>query len=304
MDRWTEVELFLAIVERQGLQKAGEALGMSKAAVSRHLASLEDRLGVQLVVRNTRRLNVTEPGRLFYERCKQAHADLSEAEAAVNEQTLNPKGLLTITASLSFAMLHIGPLLPEFAARYPEVRVNVVTANYYVDLIENGIDLAVRTREAEPDSSITVRKLASTRRVLVASPAYLHARGAPTTLAELAAHNVLQYSLSNHADELHFVRNGETMVLPIRPTMISNDGQVLRAAALRGHGILVQPKYIVEDDVLAGRLVPVLDEFELPMLTINLAYPSRRFVPAKTRAFIEFIVAEFKQQRFEARWSR
>jgi len=302
MDRWTEVEIFIQVVERQGLARAAEALRVSGAAVTRHIASLEERLGVRLLERNTRRMNLTEAGRQFYERSRLAHAELAEAERAVTSELLQPTGLLTITASLSFSMLHIGPLLPSYCAQYPQVRVNVVAANRYMDLIDNGIDLAIRTREFEPDSSITVRKLASTRRVLVASPGYLAQRGTPRTIEELLQHQLLQYSLANRPDELHFRRDGLEKVVKIHPTIESNDGQVLRSAALQGMGILIQPKYIVYDDIVSGRLLPVLDEFGLPELTINLAYPSRKFLSAKCRTFMDFLVSHFDKMEYERKW--
>ncbi len=302
MDRWTEVELFIQIVERQGLSKAGMALDMSKAAVTRHLASLEERLGTRLIERNSRSLRVTETGRQFYERCRVLHAEMLETEQAVNASTLRPTGVLTITASLSFSMLHLAPLVPAYRARFPDVRINIVAANRYMDLIDSGIDLAIRTREYEPDSSITVRKLASTRRVLVATPEYLAEHGTPVSVEELAKHQLLQYSLANRADELHFRRDGLERVLKIEPLMQANDGQVLRAAALSGLGILVQPKYIVYDDIVASRLVPVLDDYRLPDLTINLAYPSRKYLSAKCRTFVDFLIEHFNEMDYERKW--
>jgi DNA-binding transcriptional LysR family regulator len=302
MDRWDEVELFIEVVERQGLGKAGEALGMSKAAATRHLASLEERLGTRLIERNSRRLHITEAGRQFYERCRVLHAELREAEQAINASSLRPTGVLTITASLSFAMLHLAPLVPSYRERYPEVTVNIVVANRYMDLIDNGIDLAIRTREVEPDSSITVRRLAATRRVLVATPGYLAEHGTPRNVDDLSRHALLQYSLSNRPDELHFTKDGMQRVLKIQPLMQANDGQVLRAAALKGLGILVQPKYIVYDDLVAGRFLPVLDDHELPALTINLAYPSRKYLAAKCRSFVDFIVEHFEAAGHERKW--
>ncbi|HJV96133.1 MAG TPA: LysR family transcriptional regulator, partial [Albitalea sp.] len=276
MDRWTEIELFLQVAELGSLSRAAEALDLSNAAASRHLVALERRLSARLVQRNTRRLFLTEVGEAFYRRCKPLLADMREAEAAVNEAVLRPTGLLRVTGSLSFCVIHIAPLLPEFSARYPELRVEIVAANRYHDLIENGIDVAIRTREVEADSNITVRRLAETRRILAASPQYLQRHGTPKALEDLAPHKLLLYTYANHPDQLRFTRNGKTTVLPVKGWLEANDGQVLRAAALDHLGILVQPRYIIHDDVVAGRLVPVLDEWDLPRLTINLAYQSRQ----------------------------
>jgi DNA-binding transcriptional LysR family regulator len=303
VDRWTEIELFVQVAELGSLSRAAESLGLSNAAASRHLAALEERLAARLVQRNTRRLFLTDVGDEFYRRCKPLLGELRDAESAVNEATLKPTGTLRVTASLSFSMIVIAPLLPELATRYPELRVEIVVSNRYHDLLENGIDVAIRNREFENDSAITVRRLAETKRVLAASPQYLQRHGTPRTPDELAAHRLLVYNLANHPDRLRFARDGQVMVVPVQGLLEANDGQVLRAAALRHLGILVQPLYIVHDDVVAGRLVPVLREWELPRLTINIAYPSRRHLPAKVRCFVDFLVEHFEKMDYERRWT-
>ncbi|MBA2965129.1 MULTISPECIES: LysR substrate-binding domain-containing protein [Ramlibacter] len=304
MDRWSEMALFVQVAETGSLSRAAEALGLSNAAASRHLSALEERLGARLVERNTRRLYLTEPGQEFLRRSKSILADLSDAESAVNASTLNPTGMLRVTASLSFSMQHIAPLLPEYTRRYPNVTVHVETANRYLDLIDNNIDIAVRTRESEPDSNITVRRLAETRRILAASPGYLARMGRPRVLDDLARHQVLVYTYANNPHELRFMRDGETTPVPIKGLLESNDGQVLRAAALDGLGILVQPTYILYEDIVAGRLVPVLDEWDLPRLTINLAYPSRKHLSAKVRTFIDFMAEHFTRMAYERKWTQ
>ena len=168
MDRWTEMELFVQVAETGSLNRAAEKLGLSNAAASRHLSALEERLGARLVERNTRRLYLTETGQDFVRRCRGILADVQEAEAAVNASTQNPTGLLRVTASLSFSVLHIAPLLDAYTSRYPQVTVHVEVANRYLDIIDNNIDVAIRTRETEPDSGITIRRLAETRRILAA----------------------------------------------------------------------------------------------------------------------------------------
>ncbi|RZS78615.1 LysR family transcriptional regulator [Pigmentiphaga kullae] len=303
MDRWRELELFVHIAELGSLTRAAEAAGLSTAAASRHLATLEQRLSARLVERNTRRLYLTEVGQEFYRRSKNILGEMQEAESAVNATVLNPVGDLRVTSSLSFAMRHIAPLLPEYNRRFPNVNVHVITANRYYDLIDNGIDLAVRTREYESDSNLTIRRLAETRRILAASPGYLHRHGTPRTIDELASHRLLLYTYSNRYDELRFSRAGEVRVLPVKGVLEANDGQVLCTAAREGLGILVQPKYIIYDDIVAGRLVPVLDDWDLPRLTINLAYPHRQYLPAKTRTFIDFMVEHFRKMDFDRKWA-
>lgn len=176
-------------------------------------------------------------------------------------------------------------------------------ANRYLDIIDNNIDVAIRTREYEPDSNITIRRLAETRRILAAAPAYLAERGAPRVPSDLSAHSLLIYTLANNPTELRFTRGQETESLTVKGVLESTDGQVLRAAALDGMGILIQPTYILYDDIVAGRLVPVLEDWDLPRLTINLAFPSRKHLSAKVRTFIDFLVGEFYRMQYERKWT-
>jgi DNA-binding transcriptional LysR family regulator len=303
LDRWTEIELFVQVAETGSLSRAAEALELSNAAASRHLSALEERLGARLVERNTRRLYLTDTGTEFYARARAILADLKDAESAVNATALNPTGVLRITASLSFSMHHVAPLLREYTQRYPNVQVHVEAANRYLDIIDNNIDVAIRTREYEPDSNITIRRLAETRRILVAAPRYLAQHGRPASLGDLQRHKLLVYVHANNPNELRFSRAGETSVVAAHGLLESNDGQILRAAALDGLGILVQPTYIVYDDIVAGRLVPVLDEWDLPRLIINLAYPSRKHLSAKVRTFIDFIAEHFARMDYERKWT-
>ena len=302
MDRWTEMELFVQIAETGSLSRAADALHLSNAAASRHLAAMEERLGARLVERNTRRLYLTETGKEFLARSKSILDDLRDAEAAVNASSLSPSGVLRVTASLSFSVQHIAPLLKAYTRRYPQVRVHVEVANRYLDIIDNNIDVAIRTREYEPDSNITIRRLAETRRILAASPAYLAERGRPREPAALRDHDLLVYTHANSPHELRFIRGGASESITIKSLLESNDGQVLRAAALDGLGILIQPTYILHDDIVAGRLVPVLDDWDLPGLTVNLAFPSRKYMSAKVRTFIDFLVAEFDRMQYERKW--
>ncbi len=303
MDRFTELSLLVEVAERGSLSAAAEALGLSNPAATRYLASLENRLQVRLVERNTRRLYLTNEGQEFVERSRHVLAELRDAEAAIHSSALNPSGVLRVSASLSFAMHQIAPRLRRYHEMYPNVRVHVEASNRYLDMIDNGIDVAIRTREFEPDSNITIRRLASTRRVLCASPLYLSEKGTPESPQELLRHDLLVYIYANKSNELNLSRGQETETVLIQGLLESNDGQVLRAAALEGMGILVQPSYIVYDDIVAGRLVPVLNDWDLPRLQINIAYPSRKHLSAKVRSFIDFMVDEFKRHEYERKWT-
>ncbi|MCS6766308.1 MAG: LysR family transcriptional regulator [Candidatus Protistobacter heckmanni] len=302
MDRWTEMQVFVQTAELGSLSRAAEALALSNAAASRYLAALEQRLSARLIERNTRRLFLTDVGEEYLRRCKTVLAEMKEADEAVNATALNPSGTLRVTASLSFCIKHIAPLLPEYTRRYPNVDVQVISANRYYDIIDNGIDVAIRTREYEADSNITVRRLAVNRRILAASPRYIDRNGAPRTPEELLGHKLLLYSYANNPDELRMSKGGRTRTVKVKGLLESNDGQMLRAAAFEGLGILIQPQYIVYDDVVAGRLIPVLKDWQLPPLTINIAYQSRKHLSAKVRTFIDFMVEHFRVNEFERKW--
>lgn len=303
MDQFKELQLFVEVAESGSISRAAESVDLSISAASRYLISLEARLGVQLVRRTTRNLYLTEAGAEFHRRCKSILSDLGEAEAVIKEAVVRPSGVLRVTASLSFCMLHIAPMLPEFTARYPDIAVDVVAANRYYDIIENGIDVAIRTKVLEPDSNITIRRLASTRRILAASPGYIEANGRPRFPAELVKHRLLNYQLADNARELSFTRGGENVVVKVKPLVESNDGQILRVAALDNMGILVQPKYIIYDDLKAGRLIPVLDDWDLPRLTMNIAFQTRAHLPVKVRLFIDALLERFQQNDYERHWT-
>jgi DNA-binding transcriptional LysR family regulator len=302
MNQLREIELFVNVAELGSISKAAEHLEMSISAASRHLIALESRLGVQLVKRTTRRLFLTEAGNKFHQQCKSILDSLREAENMVTAIATKPTGTLRVTASLSFCLLHIAPLLPEFNRQYPDIQVEIIAANRYLDIIENGVDVAIRTRQLEADSNITIRRLAETRRVLTASPAYIAEHGMPILPPDLNRHKILNYALAATPRELPLRRGDEKIVTKIRPLLEANDGQVVRHAALNGMGILVQPKYIVYDDIVAGRLVPVLDDWDLPRLTMNIAFQTRAHMPAKDRVFIDALVERFRKNDYERLW--
>jgi DNA-binding transcriptional LysR family regulator len=304
VDKWVEVQLFVQTAERGSISKAAEALGLSTSAAGRHLANLEQRLGARLVERNTRRLFLTEVGDEFYRRCRNITSEMDEAEALVSSALLSPMGTLRVTASVSFCSQIIAPLLPEFSARYPKLNVAVTAANRYFDLIESGIDLAIRTREHEADSGLVIRRLAETRRILAASPEYLARHGTPKTLDELDGHQFLIYTLANNPYELTFSKGDETRTVKINGLLESNEGQVICKAGLNGLGIVIQPVYIIHDDVIAGRLVPIVDDWDLPPLKINLAYQNRKYISSKVRAFADFLIEHFGSMEYERRWTQ
>jgi len=302
MGRWTEVEVFIQTADLGALSRAAEALDISTSAASRYLASLERRLGARLFQRTTRSLGLTEAGQRYYSYAREALQQIKEAEASVREVVLRPTGLLRISASLSFCLNHISPLLPAFMERYPDLTVDLAVSNRYYDIIENGVDVAIRTRRIENDSSITIRRLAQTRRLLAASPAYIARYGMPVHPNELVHHRMLVYTLADTPEILNFSRNTERATVTIKPLLQTNDGQIVRTAAIDDLGILMQPTYIIHKDLEAGRLVRVLDDWDLPHLKINLAFPTRVHLPAKVRVFIDFLSEDFRAKDYDRIW--
>lgn len=303
MDRFKEMELLVQVAETGSISKAAEALEISISAASRYLASLENRIGTSLIHRSTRRLSLTAAGSDFVLRSRAILGDLREAEALASDAVAKPGGLLRVTASLSFCLLHIEPLLPAFMARYPDITIDIVAENRYYNIIDNSVDVAVRTRQFEADSDITIRRLAATRRVLAATPAYLAEHGTPTHPRDLSAHRMIIYDHAITPTELTFTRNDERHVEAVRPHFRTNDGQIVRKAALDHMGILVQPKYIVHDDIRDGLLVPVIDDWDLPRLTMNIAFQTRRHIPTKVRLFVEALIDRFRTNHLEALWT-
>lgn len=303
MDRLTQIEVFVKTAELRSLSRAAEALGMSNAAASRHLSALEERLSARLIERNTRRLWLTEAGQEFFRYCGSVLNELAEAEEAVTEHTASPQGTLRVTSSLSFATIYLAPMLPELRRRYPKLNVHIAVSNRYLDFIEAGIDVAIRTRLHEPDTNIIVRRLGRMRRVLAASPSYIAERGWPLEPADLTRHDMLVYNLAADPFSLRLSKGDVERTVHISAALDCNDGQVIRQAALEGLGILIQPLYIVQDDIDAGRLVPVMIDWQLPMLTMNIAYQNREQLPAKIRVFTDHLVAHVRKSSSSEIWS-
>ncbi|MET4259876.1 DNA-binding transcriptional LysR family regulator [Bradyrhizobium sp. S3.12.5] len=302
MDRLLQLEVFSRTAELGSLSKAADTLRMSNAAASRHLSALEERLAVRLIERNTRRQWLTEAGQELLQRCSPLLNELAEAEDAVSDRALSPKGMLRVTSSLSFAMIYMAPMLPAFRKLYPKLDVQITAANRYPDFIEAGIDVAIRTREQEPDSNIIIRRIGQMRRVLAAAPSYLAAHGVPEHPADLARHDMLVYNLANDPYSLRLSQGSTTQTVRIAPTLDSNDGQIICGAARAGLGILIQPLYIVQSDIASGKLVPVLTDWELPLLTMNVAYQNRVRLPAKIRVFSDFLVDHIRAHSDTGIW--
>jgi DNA-binding transcriptional LysR family regulator len=304
VDRWTEFQVFVRVAEERSITRAADALNLSVSGVSRHLMNLEARLGARLVQRSTRQLSLTSEGEHLYADARDLLTTWEEAEASVTAHSHAPTGRLRVGASLSFSLLHLMPVVEQFRQLFPALSIEIVASNRYYDIIENGLDLAIRTRRVEADSSITIRRLAETRRLLAASPQYLQQRGTPRHPQELTGHDLILYTLADNWNEFNFRKGNETVVVKVDGAIVTNDGQLICEAARGGLGILAQPTYIIQKDLEEGRLVRVLDDWDLPRLTMNIAYPSKSFVPLRTRLFIDYLVERFRANNFEELWTR
>ena len=273
LDRLTGLEVFARVAGAGSLSAAARALGMSQTMVTKHIAALESRLGVKLFHRTTRRLSITEAGRNYLESSARILAEIEAADAAVAADRVEPRGLLRLNAPVSFGARQIAPLLAEFAQRHPRVTVELGLNDRLVDLVEEGWDLAIRIGNLS-NSSLIARRIAPCRIVVCAAPSYLKARGTPRTVASLADHNCLGYTLSQRTPVDRWVFGADVGV-QISGNLRANNGDALRAAAIAGQGIIHQPTFIVADDIREGRLVALaLDQPTVELGGIYAVYPA------------------------------
>lgn len=291
MDRFLEMQTFAAVADAGSFIRAAEILGLSRAAVSRHVADLETRLGTRLIHRTTRRLSLTEEGEIFLARCRELIAGVEEAEAELGARGGAARGLLRINAPVSFGISHLAPLWPEFQALYPEVRLDIELADRIVDLFEEGYDLAIRIADL-PSSTLVGRRLATTRMVLCATPEYIARHGEPREPGDLAGHLKIAYSYWG-GNEMSFDGPAGEARVRIDPYLTSNNGETCRAAALAHQGIILQPTFLVGDDLAAGRLVELMPEYRTLELGIYALYPTRKHVAPKVRAMVDFLLQKF-----------
>jgi DNA-binding transcriptional LysR family regulator len=283
---------FVAVVNAGSFVGAADAIGLSKAAVSRHVADLEAQLGVRLLHRTTRRLSLTDDGQRFHARATELLADAGELEAEASAGSGEAAGLLRINAPLTFGNLHLAPLWSRFIAENPKVALDITLNDRVVDLVDEGYDLAVRITGLA-SSQLVSRRLASTRIVLCASPAYLAAHGTPSHPHELARHQVVSYAYWTGGDDWRFTgAEGEARVR-VQPRIHTNSGDTCRVAALHGQGVILQPDFLVGDDLRRGDLVELLPGWHSIELGIHALYASRKHLPMKTRRLVDFLVEAF-----------
>ena len=292
LDRLTSMAAFVKAADLGSFTAAGVALGLTSQMVGKHVAALEAMLGTPLLQRTTRRQNLTETGRRFYERCRVILAEADAAYALAEIAAAEPRGHLRVSAPVGFGACRLAPIVTSFLERHPAVKVELILTDRYVDLVDEGYDAVLRLGPIS-ETSLVVRELASHGQVACASPAYLARCGVPRTPADLADHACLgfvNWSGRPYA-EWRFGRDGVIHPVQVRSRFQVNDGRVLVAAAVAGHGVILQPEAVLADALGRGALVPVLTDYVAPSRTIYLLHASRQLQPAKLRAFIDHLVA-------------
>jgi DNA-binding transcriptional LysR family regulator len=292
MDKLEAMNAFAKVVAAGSYAEAARRLGLTRSAVSKAVMEIEQLLGARLLDRTTRRVNPTEVGLAYYERCVSILAEVEETELQVSRLHDEPKGVLKINAPMSFGTLYLGAAVADFMVRYPDLRIELTLNDRYIDPLEEGVDITVRVGEL-PASSLIARRLAPARRVLAASPDYLARNGMPKSAEDLAVHRCLTYGQMAAVQRWTLQRGEETFSVPIGSSLCSNNGDVLRAAALAGNGITNLPTFIIGPDIKSNRLKLVLSDTPPTELGIYALYAPNRYLAAKTRVFIDFLVERF-----------
>ncbi|MBX4925880.1 DNA-binding transcriptional LysR family regulator [Rhizobium binae] len=295
MDRLTSLAVFGRVVECGGFSAAARRLNMSVTMVGNHVQSLEDRLGVRLLNRTTRKVSLTETGKYYYERSSQILAELDEADRTASALSTTPRGTLKIYTSGSIVRFLL-PVFSEYMDLYPSISVDFSVGERMVDMIEDGYDLVIRT--LPPDSSLIARKLTPWRHILVCSSAYIDSHPIPTKPADIAEHNCLQYAYYPYGEEWRFEdSDGRQESVKVSGNVVSNNAEMLRFLTLNGRGLFLAPSFVVFDDIAEGRLVKIMPDYRPVEFTINAVYPNRSHLPTKVRLFIDLLAERFAEHR-------
>ena len=289
MDRIEAMQTFVTVADLQGFAPAARKLGLSPPAVTRLIAALEERLGTRLLQRTTRKVALTDAGARYLERARRILADIEEAELAAESERTRPTGRLVVSAPVGFGRLHVSAVMSAYLKRYPDVSGELRLEDRMVNLVEDGVDLAVRIGHL-PDSSLVARQVGEMRRIVVASPGYLKSRGEPKTPEALKAHQIIQFGGSALTADWRFARGGEELRMTIAPRFTSNVADAAIQYAIEGGGVTRVLAYQAADAIRRGRLKVVLERFELPALPVQIVYPTSRLLSAKVRAFIDLVV--------------
>ena len=299
MDRFTEMEIFTAIVEEGGFTGAAKKLGLSKSAVSKHITALEGRLGASLLNRTTRQVSPTEVGHDFYTKSKQILKDTNGAEELVRSMQSEPQGTIRITAAMDFGVNQLADKFSRFLEAHPKIKIELSLENRFVDILSEGFDLAFRIGTLS-DSTLKARKLAESQTYILASPEYIKNNGKPKTVEELSQHNLLHYT-NTRGDNFWRLndKNGQTHHIPAKSAFTVNDGATLLNAARSGLGLVQLPCFVYVDALKDGSLVKVLPDIQPVIMGVYCVYPAGDYTQPKIRALIDFMVEEFKGKGLE-----
>jgi len=289
--------IFAQVVKEKSFTGAATRLNVSKSRISKSVSRLESMLGVRLLQRSTRRLSLTEVGEAYFEHCDRILDELSLAEDTINRLHLEPRGTLKISSSVAFGTLHVAPALPGFMAQYPDLSVDLTISDRFVDLVEEGYDMALRIT-AEPGLNLVARKLAPIRRKICASPSYLASRGTPQVPGDLERHNCLDYSYMSTGGHWRLCGPNGDIAVPVSGTLRMNDDEALSQAVLGGVGLALLPTFIVGKELQAGKLIEVLPGYVPVERFLYAIHLPNRHLPLKTRAFIEYLLALFGSEPY------
>ena len=289
MDRIDAMQAFVAVADLRGFAPAARKLGLSPSGVTRLIAALEERLGARLLQRTTRSVTLTDVGARYLERARRILGDVEEAEGSAQDQRTRPSGRLVASAPLGFGRLHVSPVMSNYLTRYPDVSAELRLSDRMVNLVEDGVDLAVRIGHLA-DSSLVARHVGEMRRIVVASSGYLKQYGAPETPAAVASHQTIQFGALSAAPDWRSVEDGREIRLAPTPRFTTNSADAAIQYAEQGGGLTRVLAYQAADAIKAGRLAIVLASFEPPALPIHIVYPTSRLLSAKVRAFIDLVL--------------
>jgi len=301
MNKFESLRAFCCTIEEGGFAAAARKMEVSRSAVNKLVANLEDQLGVQLLYRTTRKVTPTDTGRAFYDRCKSILANLAEAEQLASQQHGEPKGTIKINAPMSFGTLYFGAIAADFMARYPEIQIQLTLDDRFIDPIAEGYDFVVRIAQPTASASLVIRPLIPIERIWCAAPAYLQKRGIPEHPQDLQNHSCLHYGYLATGSQWQFENaQGEKDSVAINGVLCSNNGEVLRDAAVRGLGIALLPAFIVRDEVQQGALKAILTHYHPPEIVLCAVYPVNRHLSTKIQLLTQFLRESLAREQFSA----
>jgi DNA-binding transcriptional LysR family regulator len=289
MDRIDAMQAFVAVADLQGFAAAARKLGLSPSGVTRLIAALEDRLGARLLQRTTRSVTLTDVGARYLERARRILADVEEAENSAQAERTRPSGRLVVSAPVGFGRLHVSPVMSAYLKRYPEVGAELRLTDRMINLVEDGVDIAVRIGHL-PDSSLVARHVGEMRRIVVAAHSYLKQRGEPNKPAAIATHDAIQFGATTASPDWRFVEDGREVRVACIPRFVTNSADAAIQYAEAGGGLTRVMAYQAAESIKAGRLKIVLAKFEQPPLPIHVVYPTSRLLSAKVRTFVDLVI--------------